>query len=254
MYGSKKSHLSLNGHAELEPLATEVPPAWGLVSGFQTPPLRRSWTGSESWEELKGAVSPANTAAGDGPEVGDGMWTRRECRRDDALHWPRSSQASASGRGYCLQNSPLGLSSPAELPGSPLYRIWRSLFSCGSQPGSSRRGPRTRRALSRDISAMCLKLSPSLLSPPPPFLFASINFLNFRHIPHFLRQIKSSGQGQWKWEEGFHLLEMFSVRGHFLACSGFQEPYFGCSHTSKEDFTNAASSHHLSSARIPDVL
>lgn len=58
MHGSKKSNLSLNGHAELEPLATEVPPAWGLVSGFQTPPLRHSWTGSESWKELKwGRVS-----------------------------------------------------------------------------------------------------------------------------------------------------------------------------------------------------
>lgn len=164
-------------------------------------------------------MSPANTAVGDGPEVGDGLRTQRERRRDDALHWPRSSQASASG--YCLKNSPLGIASPAEAPGSPLYRIWRWPFHRGSQPGSARRGPRTHRALSRDISVMCLKLSPSLLSPPPPFLFASINFLNFRHIPHFLRQIKSSGQGQWKWEEGFHLLEMFGVRGLFLACSGF---------------------------------
>lgn len=139
-------------------------------------------------------------------------------------------------------------------PRSPLYRVWRLLFSRGSRPGSSLWGPLTRRALSRDISVMRLKLGPSLLNPPPPFLFASINFLNFRHIPHFLCQIKSSGQGRWKQEEGFHLLEMFSVRGLFLACSGFQEPYFGCSHTSKEDFTNTASSHHLSSAHIPDVL
>ena len=212
--------------------------------------------GQKAGKSWSGATSPANTAAGDGPDVGDGVWTRRECRRDDALPWPRSSQASASGRGYCLQNSPLGPSHPAELPGSPLYKIWlfSLLFSCGSKPGSSPWGLLTRRALSRDISVMCLKLSPSLLNPPPPFLFASINFLNFRHIPHFLRQIKSSAQGQWKQEEGFHLLEMFSVRGLFLACRGFQEPYFGCSHTSKEDFTNTASSHHLSPACIPDVL
>lgn len=148
---------------------------------------------------------------------------QRECRRDEALHWPRSSLASASGRGYCRQNSPLGLPSPAEPAGlgSPLYSIWRRLFSHGSKPGSSLWGPLMRRALSRDMSIMCLKLSPSLLNPPPPFLFASTNFPNFRHIPHFLRQIKSSGQGQWKQEEGFNLLEMFSIRGLFLACSGF---------------------------------
>lgn len=41
-YGSKKSNLSLNGRTELEPLATEVPAARWLVSGFQTPPLRCS--------------------------------------------------------------------------------------------------------------------------------------------------------------------------------------------------------------------
>lgn len=134
------------------------------------------------------------------------MRRRRERGRDDALPWPRSSQASARGRGYCLQKSPLGFPSPAEPPGSPLYSVWRSPFSRGSKPGSP-----LRRALSRDVSVTCLKLGPSLLNPTPPLLFASINFLNFRHIPHFLRQIKSSAQGQWKWEEGFHLLEMFSV-------------------------------------------
>lgn len=60
-------------------------------------------------------------------------------------------------------------------------------------------------------SALCLELSPSLLKPPPPLPFASINFLHFRQIPHFLHQIKSWGQGQWKWEDSFHLLEMVGV-------------------------------------------
>lgn len=136
----------------------------------------------------------------------------------------------------------LGLPDPAGSQG----RLWLLLHSQGSEPG--------RGSLRGDTSVVCLELCPSLLNPPPPSPFASINFLNFRQIPHFLRQIKSSGQGQWKWEDDFHLLEMFGVRGRFLACSGSPEPCFCCSHSSKKDFTKAASSHHLSSAHIPDVL
>lgn len=148
------------------------------------------------------------------------------------------AEAAASPRGSHIRQAPRAGSGSCSTPGARSLAVDPALLP----------------ALHGDTSIVCLELSPSLLNPPPSFPFASINFLHFRQIPHFLRQIKSSGQGQRKWEDGCHLLEMFSVWGLFLACSGFPEPYFCCSHSSKKDFTKSASSHHLSSAHIPDVL
>lgn len=65
-----------------------------------------------------------------------------------------------------------------------------------------------------------------LTQPTSSFLFASINFPNPGHIPHSLRQIKSSAQAQWEQEEGFHLLEMFAVRGLWSGLQGLSRTLF----------------------------